>query len=74
MRCFLEAAKVEQWLAGVTFPTNRITDVGRTSVGSAIFCAKWSSEIDSLIAVARHIRPAVERHHRRARGPANPVA
>jgi hypothetical protein len=24
---FLEAAKVEQWLIGVTFPTNRITDV-----------------------------------------------
>ena len=24
---FLEAAKVEQWLIGATFPTNRITDV-----------------------------------------------
>jgi hypothetical protein len=29
------------------------------------FLHEWSSEIDSLIAAARHIRGAVERQHRR---------
>jgi hypothetical protein len=39
-------------------PTNSFAMVG-------VFLREWSSEIDGLIAAARHIRGAVELHHRR---------